>query len=920
MKIFFGKLAESSELFEEQLSLKRYYAEEGSSWFSDLLIGDFCFIIAGESIYLWKSLEYRKEKNSEYLQFESVFETPLPISKNQFKVFKFFDFDSTLVVLTSRMTRNRTFFELNQCGGLEFNEQDLTSIETYKDENNFRTLCIVDQDFDDFNAKDIYLIKQDEDYYELKKSSFLLSISESFFPSNTKYLGTSTKKRSNKDSTIETIKSIQINSCLDYLEVSFLAFYDLFFNPYASTNDIDYYIIGSKYGSDNDIFPEMFARSVVSVGFAWDHDLTDYYGTNKNEIIEFLKGENEDSTSYSALKHFMTLMPGDMIAIKADGSPKGSQPFLSIVAIAKVIEKNGKVYEYDPANLGHIINVEFVHAPVYKVFELGGYGRTIHNLSKKEHIDLIFKSEYTEDYSHINKELGMTQSRTNNYINQILYGPPGTGKTFYTIDKALDIIFQANLPEDKALRIRYEVAVKNNDRSELKTMFEDFKERGQVKFITFHQSYGYEEFIEGISAEINEKNDVIYIKKDGIFKKMVTDALFECMIFDDLQKDLNYNELYEMLIDKFKNIQPLILNSKDGKAIEIKSISDRKSLHCYHENSDVKHTVGKDRLKKLYDKFDSLDELNEISGFHNEFKKIIGGANQTVYWSVLKQLLTFKSELKKEEQPSDLTYEQKKELLLGLNTFKFKKTGSKNYILIIDEINRGNISKIFGELITLIEESKRLGSKEGEDLTVELPYSNESFGVPLNLYIIGTMNTADRSIALMDTALRRRFEFEEMMPQHELLTYLDNPTEKLLKELHEKDVSDENDLIVSESINIRLMLKKINERIEYLYDRDHTIGHAYFMSLKDLEDEIQFEKLQSIFKNNVIPLLQEYFYDDWEKIKNVLNDNGFITEKKIPVGLFKNVINDDFDDEKEIYILNKDDFKDVNKYIQIYES
>lgn len=193
-----------------------------------------------------------------------------------------------------------------------------------------------------------------------------------------------------------------------------------------------------------------------------------------------------------------------------------------------------------------------------------------------------------------------------------------------------------------------------------------------------------------------------------------------------------------------------------------------------------------------------------------------------------------------------------------------KDNPTENYVLIIDEINRGNISKIFGELITLIEESKR--ADQLEELSVTLPYSNEQFSVPNNLYIIGTMNSSDRSLTSVDIALRRRFDFIEMMPEP-----------NVLKDIQITDYKD---------INVKAILETMNKRIQVLLDRDHCIGHAYFISLKN---DASLEKLMKIFEKKIIPLLQEYFFDDWGKINLVLNKNGMVKMEKVEEYLFPNM-------------------------------
>ena len=211
-------------------------------------------------------------------------------------------------------------------------------------------------------------------------------------------------------------------------------------------------------------------------------------------------------------------------------------------------------------------------------------------------------------------------------------------------------------------------------------------------------------------------------------------------------------------------------------------------------------------------------------------------------------------------------------------------------MLIIDEINRGNIARIFGELITLIEDSKRIGGHD--EARVTLPGSKTDFGVPANLYVLGTMNTADRSIALLDTALRRRFVFEEMMP----------------------DPSHPGIATDLDGIDCGKLLEAMNRRIAVLLDREHQIGHTYLLRVGTLP------ALAVTFRNRIMPLLQEYFYNDWEKIRAVLNDNGLVKKSDPPEELVRL---DLVDADWSGYDLAPDDYKrwtDATAYRKIYET
>lgn len=480
------------------------------------------------------------------------------------------------------------------------------------------------------------------------------------------------------------------------------------------------------------------------------------------------------------------------------------------------------------------------------------------------------------DMQLLNTNLSIQQSKNDLAIsiplNQILYGSPGTGKTYCTIDKALEILG---------------VDTESKNRQELKTLFEDCKSKGQIEFVTFHQNYGYEEFVEGIKPISHENGEITYKVIPGIFKKLCEKA--EC-----------YNKLNKP-IDTTKNLWRLY-TLPGGRQDE--DYFDECKEYVY-ANKDF----GKERLiSSEVQKGDYIVIPSAVPGKRSKSIRAFG-----VFGDVIKEKMT------DEEKPGYRSVEwywiannEDEEIIFegvdfGQPSFRktedFKdkilnyfKNFTKLYILIIDEINRGNISKIFGELITLIEPSKRIG--EEEELRVTLPYSQDSFGVPNNLYIIGTMNTADRSITSLDTALRRRFEFVEMMPD---ATKLEGK--------------------VIEGINLQKMLTAINERIEFLYDREKTIGHAYLLDIKNLDD------LKEVFQNKIIPLLQEYFYRNYALIQAVLNDNGMIKEiedsKKTSIincKGFKKLENIDFE-SKTIYSISDDEnlWDDPQTYINIYE-
>lgn len=444
--------------------------------------------------------------------------------------------------------------------------------------------------------------------------------------------------------------------------------------------------------------------------------------------------------------------------------------------------------------------------------------------------------------------------RQNRALNQILYGPPGTGKTYNTMNEAVCLIHPdfSKIENREILKAEYELLV----------------ESGQIVFTTFHQSMSYEDFIEGIKPQT--KNDqVTYSVKDGIFKTTVKLALSE-YIKNDVENGsdkVDFDKLYESFIESIKSeegirkgtfttktgIEMMLVNAND-KSVVVKYLWDNNKT----KDKEAKQPfhISKEKLKKVL--LGGIDP-SKVKSLLAELHPLIGHIHCelfAVYKSFYEFIIANKGEVEAVHfNYEDQSYEEVREQYEIIDKEVIKKKKVKPYVLIIDEINRGNVSQIFGELITLIEESKRLGNPE--ELYVTLPYSKDRFSVPSNLYIIGTMNTADRSVEALDTALRRRFSFVEMMPDLELL--------------NGKSVN---------GIILRELLETINKRIEVLLGRDHTIGHSYFINVQSDDD------LRNTFKNNIIPLLQEYFYGDYDKIGMILGNGFFEAAEKYDQNLF----------------------------------
>ena len=436
-------------------------------------------------------------------------------------------------------------------------------------------------------------------------------------------------------------------------------------------------------------------------------------------------------------------------------------------------------------------------------------------------------------------------------------------------------------------------------RDAVRKQYEQYRQAGQIAFVTFHPSFSYEDFVEGIKPFKNERNDLYYEVADGIFKQICFNALY-ALYTTQQQRALspttpqkrNFDALYFEFTDYLKRMmregsQEIIFETKTGKPLYLDDINENETLIFRTGQSQRTYRVTKQGLSKLYQRFESIDTITHIN---QDIPAVAGRVNASVYWAAFQRLKTLETvrnetynyllgSYRLSGQPlSKAQYQSMKRLLLNLDyrllsEQDYRQAG--NFVLIIDEINRGNIASIFGELITLLEDDKRAGQPEA--LQTILPYSREVFSVPSNVYLIGTMNTADRSVEALDIALRRRFSFRAILPQPDLLRADEESEPDALQAAEPKVAYSKSDSL--DGIDLAALLRVINQRLVKLLGEDYQIGHGYLMPVRSAARPLA--ALEAVFYQKIVPLLQEFFFNDAEKIALVIGQDFY--EKEPPV-------------------------------------
>ena len=524
------------------------------------------------------------------------------------------------------------------------------------------------------------------------------------------------------------------------------------------------------------------------------------FGGSDSQLDRFINdGVWEGSGNKTVNNLIQKVKKGDILILKSS-SVKGTKtqnpiPFIRISAVG-IVQSEVKPIE----NSEHYgFNVRYIKVEPKRDFDgnqFGKYRQTLHLCNDKEVIDFVNPIiEQSMIPEKVNKYGDILRLKK----NLILQGAPGTGKTYNTAALALAICGE-QIPDDHGKVMR---------------RYEELQKEGRIGFVTFHQSMDYEDFVEGIKPVKLEESEMYYKVEDGVFKRMSKIATNPQQAKQTKTLDSAFDDLIQNINDGSVRFLPM----KNGNMTAKLSVSSQLAIKWETIDGNISaNCVSKDRLLKLCEVYNTKKALESMNNINESIRNVIGGCNTSYYWAVANYLLD----------------------IIGEDNSLAEKT--ENYVLIIDEINRGNVSKIFGELITLLEADKRIGGDH--PIRVTLPYSKESFGVPSNLYIIGTMNTTDRSVGNIDYAVRRRFAFATLKADKELVK---QNSISLAIELFEA---------------VESFIKKHQIDMDF---EDLMVGHSYFFAedVSELELKWQYE---------ILPLLNEYIKDGIINAKSISSD------------------------------------------------
>ncbi len=464
------------------------------------------------------------------------------------------------------------------------------------------------------------------------------------------------------------------------------------------------------------------------------------------------------------------------------------------------------------------------------------------------------------------------------YKNLILFGPPGTGKTYQAAHMA--VALAADTSEET---LRHKLS-----RVQIRQQFSRYQQEGRIATVTFHQSFSYEDFVEGIKPFKNQHQELYYDVEDGIFKQICYNAAYALLLAQQQRslrkaKDTsrgNYTHLHFEFVDYLRRMmqtgsKEVIFETPSQKTITLENINQQGTLAFAYERGKRTYTVSHSKLADMYRHFDDPAAIDAQA-----LKDLLKVPHVAIYQAAFTRFKEFEQTRLRTynyiinhrqlqgQQVSEEQYQHMKQEIARLDYTSLRQEDydrAGNFVLLIDEINRGNVAGILGELITLIEADKRAGMPEATQTL--LPYSRERFSIPNNLYIIGTMNTTDRSIEAMDAALRRRFHFKALTPLPGLLTA--NKTDDDASAVAEPGAPYQAKI----DIDLNKLLTTLNHRLERLLDADHTIGHGYLMPVLQADDPAQ--ALHDIFYQQILPLLQEFFFADARPIERVIGKAFF---------------------------------------------